>query len=101
MKTTCAVEDLDLSLNDIGDEGARAVAGRVKNSSSLRRVNLSSCYIGPDGVRALADAISCDTAVLMNWASIRNPIRSNLMSLFWSQRWFDMIKKIANKMCFI
>ena len=35
MKTTCAVEDLDLSLNDIGDEGARAVARRLKKCFSL------------------------------------------------------------------
>ena len=82
MKSTCAVEDLDLCLNDIGDEGARAVAGRLKNSYSLRRLDLSSCYIGPEGVRALADAISCDIAVVLTWSSIRNSIQSNMMSLF-------------------
>ena len=81
MKTTCAVEDLDLSWNDIGDEGARAVAGRLKNSSSLQQLTLSSCYIGPEGVRALADAISCDIAVVLTWSSIRNSTHSD-MSLF-------------------
>ena len=94
MKSTCAVEDLDLSFNDIDDEGARAVAGRLKNSYSLQRLDLSSCYIGPEGVRALADAISCDTAVLLNWSSIRN-LSSDSMSLFCFELWFLMVNKIT------
>ena len=93
MKTTCAVEDLVLSMNDVGDEGARAVAGRLKNSSSLQRLNLSSCSIGLDGVIALADAISCDTAVLLNWSSIRNP-SSDLISFIRFKQWFDKERQI-------
>ena len=97
MKTTCAVEDLDLCLNDIGDEGARAVAGRLKNSSSLQRLNLSSCSIGPDGVRALADAISCDKAVILNWSNKINPIYSDKMSLFHFKDWFTREREITKQ----
>ena len=95
MKTTCAVEDLDLSWNDIGDEGARAVARRLQNSYSLQKINISSCCIGPEGMRALADAISCDTAVFLNWSSIRNPTCSDSVSLFWFKQWFDIVNKIT------
>ena len=102
MKTTCAVEDLDLSWNDIGDEEARAVAGRLKNSSSLQNLNISSCCIGPEGVTALADAISCDTAVVLSWSSTGNPTRSNSLRLVgfefgWLLQWFRMVKKIVKQ----
>ena len=97
MKSTCAVEDLDLSSNDIGDEGARAVAGRLKNSSSLQKLNLSSCCIAPEGVRALVDAISCDTAVLLTWSSIRNLIRHDFVSLLCCERWFDLVRRITKQ----
>ena len=95
MKTTCAVEDLDLSWNDIGDEGARAVAGRLKKGYSSQRLNLSSCNIGLDGVRELADEISCDTAVLLNWSSNRNPTQSDDISSFCFEQWFVMVRKIT------
>ena len=82
MKTTCAVEHLDLSLNDIGDEGARAVARRLKNSSSLQVIGLSHCCIGPDGVEALADAIACDTAVYLSWHDNGNDFTLSERSLY-------------------
>ena len=95
MKTTCAVEDLDLSLNGIGDEGARAVARRLKNSFSLRRLYLSSCYIGPEGVRALADAISCDTAVFLKWSNSElYSTYYDFMSVFYNTDRNYMVGKI-------
>ena len=94
MKTTCAVEDLDLSSNDIGDEGARAVARRLKKSSSLRWLNLSSCSIGPEGVRALADAISCDTAVYLKWSINGDATHNDSMSLVDYEEWNNMVRKI-------
>ena len=97
MKTTCAVEDLDLSWNDIGDEEARGVAGRLKNSSSLQRLHLLSCYIGPDGVRALGDAISCDTAVFLIWSNNRYSTSSDINSFLCFEQWFDMVRKITKQ----
>ena len=76
MKTTCAVEDLDLAWNHIGNGGARAIAKRLKNSASLRRLSLSHCCIGPHEVKALADAIACDTAVFLNWCNDGNDLLS-------------------------
>ena len=67
MTATCVLKRLDLSLNDIGDEGARAVARILENSTSLQAICLSHCCIGPDGVEALTDALTCDTAVYLNW----------------------------------
>ena len=96
MKTTCAVEDLDLCFNDIGDEGARAVAGRLKNSSSLRQLDLLSCCIGPDGVRALADAISCETAMQLN-SNIRHSTHSEMMRLFRFKDWFIREREITKQ----
>ena len=97
MKTTCAVEDLDLCLNDIGDEGARAVAGTLKKSSSLRQLDLLSCGIGPEGVRALADAITCDTAVQLNWSNIRHSTPSDMKSLFHFMDWFAIGRGITKQ----
>ena len=93
MKTTCAVEDLFLSFNDIGDEGTRAVARRLKKSSSLQAISLSHCCMGPDGVEALADAIACDTAVYLNWYGNGNDFtlsERSLHSLFSNQEKYHM-----------
>ena len=102
MKITCALKSLDLSLNDISDEGARAVAKRYKNSTSLQRLKLSSCHIGPDGVRALANAITCDIAVYLTWSSNENFIPNDKMKiqfrqndmLWYFQQWTLMVKDV-------
>jgi GTPase SAR1 family protein len=50
-----ALSSLDLSFNNIGDDGVRAIADRFSALSSL---NLSSNNIGDDGARAIADKLS-------------------------------------------
>ena len=97
MKTVCAVADLDLSQNNISDEGARAVARRFKNSSSLQRLTLSDCCIGLEGVRALADSISCDTAVFLIWSSNRNSTCGEILSFLYFKECFNMVRKITKQ----
>ena len=94
MRTTCAVEDLDLSLNDIGDEGATAVARRLKNSSSLRKLSLSHCCIGPHGFEALADAIACNTTVYLNWLNNGNNFMLSDRAIFS----YMLFREISQKM---
>ena len=96
MKSTCALKVLDLSFNDIGDEGARTVAGRLKNSSSMRSLNLSFCRIGPDGVRALADAISCDTAVYLMWFNDAGASIKMIALMIYYNEQTKMVRKITN-----
>jgi uncharacterized protein (TIGR02996 family) len=47
------VRHLDLSYNDLGDDGGRIIA-RCSHFSQLRSLKLVNCAIGPEGARALA-----------------------------------------------
>ena len=58
----CPLKRLDLSYNDIGDEGAKEVAYKLKHKY-LKELNLIQCDIGADGAEALADAIPSDVMV--------------------------------------
>ena len=51
------LEILELNLNDIGDEGALALAHSIESCISLHTLNLSSNSIGNDGAMAIVEAI--------------------------------------------
>ena len=54
------LEKLDLSDNEIGDEGAVALAGALKDLKHLKLVKLRQNNIGPVGAAALRDALKTD-----------------------------------------
>ena len=58
MLCPCPLKVLNLSRNEIGDEGARAVARKLRDSPDFQTIYLSGCDISADGVKALADATS-------------------------------------------
>jgi len=58
------VTQLDLSYNDVKDEGVRALAELLRGSSSLRHLNLAYNSIGHRGWRTLADALMANTSLV-------------------------------------
>ena len=48
---------LNLNSNDIGPEGAKALAKALIENTSLKTLNLNSNDIGPEGAKALAEAL--------------------------------------------
>ena len=55
------LEELNLFLNEITDEGAVALAGALKDLKHLKLVNLRRNKIGPVGAAALRDVVQTDT----------------------------------------
>ncbi|PHJ18889.1 leucine rich repeat-containing protein [Cystoisospora suis] len=53
-KHSSVLEDLDVSLNPVGDNGARALAEWLRDSRYLEKLNVDSCQIDMDGLIALA-----------------------------------------------
>ena len=62
MHYACPLRRLNFSGNNIGDDGAREVADKLKDKS-LKELYLFRCDIGIDGAEALADAIASDVMV--------------------------------------
>ncbi|KAJ3212140.1 hypothetical protein HDU67_004010 [Dinochytrium kinnereticum] len=52
------LQELDLSFNEIGDRGGRAIASFLKDDKYLRILKLNSNSIGPDGGIAIAKALN-------------------------------------------
>ena len=75
MLCTCPLKVLNLSCNKIGDEGARAVARRLRGCPDFQTIWLSHCRISADGVKALADATSRDTLYVMKLCNIGSATR--------------------------
>jgi hypothetical protein len=48
---------LDLSVNNIGDDGAKQIADALKDNRSLKHLCLLDNKIGDDGAKAIADAL--------------------------------------------
>ena len=65
MHSACPLRRLNFSGNNIGDDGAKEVADKLKYKS-LQELYLSECDIGIDGAEALADAIPSDVMVELN-----------------------------------
>lgn len=61
-----ALEALDLSFNDVGDAGARAMAAALEQTggcATLRTLKMSDCSVGAGGARAFAKALRANTAL--------------------------------------
>jgi len=58
-----SAERLSLSRNDIGDEGARAVADSLRFNRRLHTIQLDSNGLGDEGARAVADALKFNHSV--------------------------------------
>jgi len=53
----CGLEELNLSRNEINDDGAEALAKALKHNTRLRKINLYRNKIGTKGGIAIADAL--------------------------------------------
>merc|ERR1719231_1117679 len=70
------VVDIVLMRNDIGDEGAKALAEAVATHPTLQKLNLVRNNIGSDGATALAAALTTNTVLkelLLNYNKIGAP----------------------------
>ena len=65
LKLMAVLTTLDLSVNRIGDEGAKAIAEALKVIAVLTSVDLRVNSIGDDGAKAIAEALKVN-AVLKN-----------------------------------
>ncbi|MFU7500167.1 MAG: hypothetical protein ACJBCI_00340 [Candidatus Tisiphia sp.] len=57
------ISELDLSSNNLGDNGAKVVAGIIQNSTELRHLDLSNNKIGSEGMGALSSAFDHNKTV--------------------------------------
>ena len=67
------VTTLDLSHNNIDDEGAQALAGALQGNTSVTTLHLRSNNIGSDGAQALARALQGNTTLTtldLSWNNI-------------------------------
>jgi Ran GTPase-activating protein (RanGAP) involved in mRNA processing and transport len=51
------LQEIDLSNNNIADEGAKWIAEAIKVNSALLKISISQDNIGPEGLKWMADAI--------------------------------------------
>jgi len=58
-----ALQTLNLGRNEIGDDGARALAEALPRNQALQTLNLGRNEIGDDGARALAEALPRNQAL--------------------------------------
>lgn len=63
IKAAPKLTDLELGGNNLGADGASAIAAAIKGHKELKTLDLSSNAIGVGGARALADALKFDLAV--------------------------------------
>ena len=54
---------LNLSMNNIGDGGALAIAEMLKSNTTLESLDLSGNVIDYDGITAIAEALAENTAL--------------------------------------
>ncbi|WP_341755723.1 hypothetical protein [Candidatus Tisiphia endosymbiont of Ptychoptera albimana] len=57
------ISELNLSSNDLGDNGAKEVAGIIQNSTKLKILKLSNNKIGSEGMGALSSAFDHNETV--------------------------------------
>ena len=57
------LEELDLSNNPLGDDGAMLVAESLRRNSKLKRLNLSNCTITPFGAEAIYSVLRTHPAI--------------------------------------
>jgi len=74
LKSNKTVVDINLAQNfcSCGDEAAEALAGMLTTNRTITRLNLERCFIGVEGIKALATALKLnDTVVDINLADNR------------------------------
>ena len=65
-KSLCTIIT-NLKWNNIGDDGAKALADCLKHCNSLQTLNLKWNNIGDDGAKALADGLKhCNSLQTLN-----------------------------------
>lgn len=73
LSSVSTVTEVDLSYNNIGNDGAIAFADLLRKNTSIQFVSLAHNNIGPEGARAIADALMLNMTVVS--ISLRgNPI---------------------------
>ena len=64
LKSNTSVTKVNLGANEeIGDEGAKALAEALKVNATVKELNLYECGIGDDGAAALAEALRSNTSL--------------------------------------
>ena len=58
-----SIQQLNISDDDIGDEGARCLADALKTNTSLQKLNISWTHIGDEGAQWLADTLKTNTTL--------------------------------------
>eukprot|EP00164_Ancoracysta_twista_P008762 GFYU01012750.1.p1 GENE.GFYU01012750.1~~GFYU01012750.1.p1 ORF type:complete len:785 (-),score=200.38 GFYU01012750.1:111-2465(-) len=59
----CTVTSLDLVGNNLGKDGARAIADFLKDNTTLKQINLSENNMGKEGTRWLEDALKVNKSL--------------------------------------
>ena len=57
------LKELDISHNDIGDHGAKALSQGLAHTVALKRLDISRCNIGEVGARELAHALTINSSL--------------------------------------
>ena len=70
------LEQLDLSNNAVGENGAKCLTKYLSQASSLRVFFISNCGLGIDGATYLSDAMKKGTINLESFAIARNRIEN-------------------------
>ena len=77
-----ALQVLGLDHNNIGDEGAKAIAKALTTNATLQLLGLGSNGIGDDGGRAMAEALSTNATLQSLWLGyISQVLRYQIESL--------------------
>ena len=63
LQANTALKELDLSRNEIGDEGARELAKMLQANTALKELDLSRNEIGHEGAHELAKMLQANTAL--------------------------------------
>jgi hypothetical protein len=69
-----SVTSINLMGNNLGPEGAIALAPAICDSASLTSINLEGNYLGPEGAKALAPALRDSASVTSVTATIRTQL---------------------------
>ena len=64
LTSNTSVTEVYLNFNEeIGDEGAKALAEALKVNATVKKLDLDGCGIGDDGAAALAEALRSNTSL--------------------------------------
>lgn len=84
LKTNTVLTDLDLNVNKIDDEGAKALAEALKVNTTLKELDLSLNLIGDDGIKALAEALKVNKT-LIALSLDENPYNGHLAEMQFAE----------------